>query len=73
MEYFKSAQAHNVPQSAWERNVKLQEDSEDCVDFQWGRKVVFSEQMEAMLAEDCLEMERKFFEITQKRCSQISL
>lgn len=66
MGYMKSARTHNVPQTTLERYVKMEGSPEDIVNSHLGRKIVFSEEMESMLASHCLEMERRFFGITQK-------
>lgn len=66
MGYMKIARTHNVPQTTLERYVKMEGSPEDIVNSHLGRKIVFSEEMESMRACHCLEMERRFFGITQK-------
>lgn len=66
MGYQKSAKAHNIPQTTLERYVKMPGRPEDVVNSSLGRKVVLSKEMEAKLAEHCLDMEKHFFGITKK-------
>lgn len=66
MGYKMSAKTHGVPQTTLERYVKMERNPEDIVNSPLGRKIIFTKELESLLAKHCLEMEKNFFGITQK-------